>query len=88
MKMSNPANTRKCAGCRLHADKSELIRICRSKDGKVFLDESGKADGRGLWVHTTTKCITALIKKCNGHSKLSFHIPNDVKEALNAKIKD
>ena len=61
--MSNPKNTRKCIVCKQHADKSELIRFVKNAEGKVVLDRSQKADGRGVWVHNCEDCIQKLIKK-------------------------
>lgn len=61
--MSNPKNTRRCIVCHEHADKSEMIRFVRDKDGKVCVDRSKKADGRGVWVHANGECKAKLIKK-------------------------
>lgn len=61
--MSNPKNTRKCIVCKQHADKSELIRFVKNAEGKVVLDRSQKADGRGVWVHNCEDCIQKLIKR-------------------------
>lgn len=33
------------------------------KDGKVCVDRSKKADGRGVWVHDSGECKAKLIKK-------------------------
>ncbi len=61
--MSNPKNTRRCIVCHEHADKSEMIRFVMDKDGKVCVDRSKKADGRGIWVHENGECKAKLIKK-------------------------
>lgn len=61
--MSNPKNTRRCIVCHEHADKSEMIRFVMDKDGKVCVDRSKKADGRGVWVHESGECKAKLIKK-------------------------
>lgn len=60
---SNPKNTRKCAACRQHSDKSGMLRVCRDRNGNIFVDESGKADGRGVWVHRSKECLDLLVKK-------------------------
>lgn len=33
------------------------------KDGKVCVDRSKKAEGRGVWVHESGECKAKLIKK-------------------------
>ena len=60
---NNEKNLRQCVVCRTHADKSELIRFVKSKDGKVFVDETKCADGRGVWVHDSAECKQKLVKK-------------------------
>lgn len=61
--MSHPKNTRKCIVCKEHSDKSEMLRFVKNADGKVVLDRTQKADGRGAWVHGSEDCINKLIKK-------------------------
>lgn len=83
---NRPVGTRRCVACRLHDDKSAMVRICRAPDGNVFLDESGKADGRGLWVHATSACIDVLVKKRAVNAVLGAPLPDEVKEQLYAKV--
>lgn len=49
-------------GCRSLKDKREMLRICKSKNGKVFIDESGKAPGRGAYV-CSMNCLDEAMKK-------------------------
>lgn len=55
----NPQRT--CIGCRTVLSKRELIRIVRSEKG-VFVDPTGKAAGRGAYVHAIRKCWEQAIK--------------------------
>ncbi|MCQ2979320.1 MAG: YlxR family protein [Clostridia bacterium] len=41
---------RKCLGCNEMKPKKELMRIVKTKEGEVFIDETGKANGRGTYV--------------------------------------
>ena len=47
---------RTCIACRQATGKRSLIRIVRSADRRVMIDESGKAAGRGAYVHPTRVC--------------------------------
>jgi predicted RNA-binding protein YlxR (DUF448 family) len=48
---------RTCVGCRGGADKRDLVRVVRTKDGDVFVDPSGRAAGRGAYVCPRTDCF-------------------------------
>ena len=41
---------RTCAVSQEKCPKGELIRIVRNKDGEVFVDLSGKMNGRGVYL--------------------------------------
>ena len=47
---------RTCVGCRQVVGKRRLVRVVRQADGHVGLDTTGKAPGRGAYVHTTGEC--------------------------------
>jgi uncharacterized protein len=47
---------RTCVGCREVQGKRQLVRVVRQADGQVRLDTTGKAPGRGAYVHATEEC--------------------------------
>jgi hypothetical protein len=47
---------RTCVGCRQVQGKRQLVRVVRQADGHVRLDVTGKAPGRGAYVHATGEC--------------------------------
>lgn len=75
---------RTCIACRQPAGKRELARIVRTQDGHLLLDPTGKAAGRGAYLHPTRTCWEKALK--GGSMKGAFKIipdPDDV-EALRA----
>ena len=42
----NDILTRLCVVCRKKKNKSCLIRVVKQKNGKIFVDEAGKAEGK------------------------------------------
>jgi uncharacterized protein len=48
---------RTCIACRAKRPQTELIRIARSRDGRVAVDERGGAPGRGAYVCPGQSCI-------------------------------
>ena len=57
-----PVPERTCIGCRNHQGKRDLIRIVRTPEGRVIVDPSGKASGRGAYVHRLRLCWEKALK--------------------------
>ena len=69
---------RTCICCRREFVKSELKRIVATKDGKVFLDESGKANGRGAYICGEEACMQKLIKSKALDRAFKVEVPAEV----------
>ena len=54
---------RTCAGCREEAGKQTLIRIVRRAEGGAVIDRTGRATGRGAYVHDDPGCLELARKK-------------------------
>ncbi len=75
---------RTCVGCASVTAKRQLVRIVRGLDGEVRPDATGKAPGRGAYLHAVRSCWeTALKKKRLEHSLKIALSPTSV-EALAA----
>ena len=59
---------RTCIACRQMQDKEKLIRVVKNADGDIFIDPTGKANGRGAYVCKSAECFGKL-KKQKGLSK-------------------
>ena len=53
---------RRCIGCGESKEKRELIRIVRTKEGRIFTDATGKANGRGAYVCKNKACLEKAVK--------------------------
>lgn len=53
---------RQCIACRQLKEKKEMLRIVKDAEGKVFLDFSSKASGRGAYICDNPDCIKKLKK--------------------------
>lgn len=61
------ANTRKiplrtCITCGQTRAKRELVRIVRTPDGSLVIDDRGKLSGRGAYVCKEARCLHEAIK--------------------------
>ena len=54
--------TRMCFICRYTFDKKELNRLVKNREGQVFLDKTGKANGRGAYICNSAECLEKVKK--------------------------
>jgi len=78
---------RRCVGCNESKPKKELIRVVRTPDGGIILDETGKKSGRGVYVCPNETCLTKAIKSKRMDKSLMCEIPDDVYAVLTEAVK-
>lgn len=66
--------------------KKELIRIVRTPDGNVIVDESGKANGRGAYIKLSIETIEKAEKSKILNRKLEVEVPSSIYEELKQKV--
>ena len=79
---------RKCIGCGEQKPKKELIRVVKNKENEVFVDFTGKANGRGAYICKDKKCFDTAIKKNAFNRALETKIEDDVFEKLKERLDD
>jgi predicted RNA-binding protein YlxR (DUF448 family) len=75
---------RTCVGCGVVTAKRALVRIVRGADGEVRPDPTGKAAGRGAYLHASRACWETGLKKKRLERSLNVTISPAGHEALNA----
>lgn len=53
---------RQCIACRELKEKREMLRVTKQTEGNIFLDFSGKANGRGAYICDNPDCVKKLKK--------------------------
>lgn len=77
---------RKCIACQDRESKKELIRIVKNKEGDIFLDPSGKANGRGAYICKSSECLKKAIKTKALNKAFKVEVSNEVYEKLLAEL--
>ncbi|MZQ75165.1 MAG: DUF448 domain-containing protein [Peptoclostridium sp.] len=77
---------RKCVSCQERSDKKTLLRIVRTKEGEVFLDHTGKANGRGAYI-CSLACLEDAIKRKSLSRALNVEIPDEVYDKLREELR-
>ncbi len=80
---------RLCINCRQARPKRELVRIVRTPEGGVQVDETGKRSGRGAYVCRNRACWSQALGPGGPLGRaLRCEIPTAVREALMAYSMD
>ena len=73
---------RKCVATMESLPKKELIRIVRTPEGGVEIDESGKKNGRGAYLKRSLEALELAKKKKALARSLECEIPEEIFETL------
>lgn len=77
---------RMCVGCREMKEKRELIRIVRTPEGEVAIDETGKRSGRGAYICRNAECLKRAIKQKQLERQLDVTLTTEIVDALTTDI--
>ena len=84
--MAKTIPARKCVGCREEKPKNLLIRVIRTPEGEILLDETGKANGRGAYICKSADCLKMAVKNKGLERSLKAQIPPDVIERIEKEL--
>lgn len=77
---------RKCVACGERGDKKSLMRIVKTKEGNIFLDPTGKANGRGTYLHLTNECLEKSIKTKAIQRSFEIEVPEEIFKELSKEV--
>ena len=73
---------RRCVSCREIKHKSEFLRIVKLADGNIFVDETGKGQGRGAYVCRHEKCALELKKRRRLDKQFKTKVPDEIYNSI------
>jgi predicted RNA-binding protein YlxR (DUF448 family) len=79
---------RSCVITKEKLPKQELLRIVRTTDMNVVVDDSGKINGRGAYIKKDIEVLEKAIKSKALERHLEVSISDDVYEEIRNKIKN
>lgn len=77
---------RKCIGCNERKEKGSLLRVVKSPEGTVFVDVSGRANGRGAYLCRNTECFRKGRKNKGLERSLKCKLTEEIFEKLEQEI--
>lgn len=82
MPKNNKIPLRMCIACRELKEKREMLRVVKDGEGKIFLDFSSKAQGRGAYICDNSGCIAKLKKYRLLNKVFSSEVSEEVYKAI------
>lgn len=73
---------RSCVVTREKYPKQELLRIVRTKDGEVKIDETGKMNGKGAYIKKDISVLEKAIKSKALDRALEVKIDEDIYQSI------
>ncbi len=80
--MEKKIPVRMCVACRELKEKRSMLRVVKNSDGKIFLDFSSKASGRGAYVCDNPACINKLKKQRILNKVFSCAVEEEIYSAI------
>lgn len=77
---------RTCVVTHEKLEKKELLRVVRDNEGNVFVDETGKANGRGAYIKKDREAIEKARKSKILERHLEVAIKDEIYNELLTKI--
>ncbi len=79
---------RKCVVTQEQHPKQELLRIVKTKDDQVFVDPSGKMNGRGCYIKKQLSVVDKAQKSKRIDKHLGITIEDNIYETMRRLIRD
>ena len=79
---------RMCFICRKTHNKQDMLRIVKNSAGEIFIDKTGKANGRGAYICRDANCIEQIKKQKIPSKAFKCEVPLDVYQKLCEELID
>ncbi len=86
--MSNlkKAPLRKCVGCGEMKTKKELVRVIKTPENEILIDNTGKKNGRGAYICSSKECLEKAYKSRGLERSLKNAVPSEVYDKLKEEM--
>lgn len=78
---------RQCTGCHEMKNKTDMIRVIRTPEGEIRIDETGKMNGRGAYICRSLSCLKASLGNHGLERSLHTRIPGEICQQLEEEMK-
>lgn len=80
--MAKKIPQRQCVGCGEMKDKKEMMRVLKTAENEIFLDATGKKNGRGAYICRSMECLRRARKNRGLERSFKMGISTEVYDTL------
>lgn len=77
---------RMCVGCQEMKPKKQLIRVVRTPENTIEIDDTGKRSGRGAYVCPEEECFISAVKGKRLEKALRCSVSSEIIDELGKKL--
>ena len=77
---------RLCIGCGEMKNKKEMIRVLKTAEDGIVIDETGRKNGRGAYICPSMDCFRKAVTGKGLERSLKMAIPKEVYETLEKEM--
>ena len=79
---------RMCLACREMRPKKDLMRVVKSPDGSIFIDDTFKANGRGAYLCNSAACVDKCVRQKMLNKQFGCAVDEEVYSSLKNKVNE
>lgn len=86
--MTKKIPMRQCIGCGEMKSKKEMMRILKTSEGEIALDDTGRKNGRGAYLCFSKECLLRAVKTKGLERSFQMRIRPEVYERLEKEFEE
>lgn len=86
--MTKKIPMRQCIGCGEMKSKKEMMRILKTSEGEIILDDTGRKNGRGAYLCFSKECLLRAVKTKGLERSFQMRIRPEVYERLEKEFEE
>lgn len=80
--MAKKIPLRHCIGCGEMKEKKDMMRVLKTAENEIFLDATGKKNGRGAYICRSMECLRRARKNKGLERSFKMSISTEVYDTL------
>ena len=77
---------RQCTGCGEMKSKKDLIRVIKTPEDDIIIDDTGKKNGRGAYICNSLECFQKAVQRKALERSLKVTIPKEIYDELEKEL--